>query len=209
MARTKQQPEIQEEIVQARTIRRRVVRQQPVQTVEQQIQVQEQVQINYLKKSSNKKMSKITSLVKKPAGILFILLLIAIGGFSYYFYKYNVVSKNAVVDSQQKAEEAKKKTDEVVNMVSKLMVVKDSTNAVLATIADKSKLEGQKFFESAENGDDLILFPNMQKAVIYRPSINKIIDIGPFNPNAQASTSTAPAVVKSEATTSKAASQSQ
>jgi len=155
------------------------------------MQEPEQVQINYSKKVSNKKMSKITSFTKKPAGILLVLLVIALGGFGYYFQKYNAVAKNPAAESAQKAEEAKKKTEEVVSQISKLIMVTDSTNAVLATIADKSKLSGQKFFDLAENGDELVLFPNMQKAVIYRPSVNKIIDVGPFNPNAQASSTPA------------------
>jgi hypothetical protein len=135
-------------------------------------------------------MSKVISFIKKPVGILTVLLILALGGFGYYFTKYNAVTKDPSTIAKEKAADAKKKTDEVVKKVSDLMILSNTDNAVLATITDKSKLAGQKFFDVAENGDELLLFPNMMKAVIYRPSINKIIDVGPFNPNAGA-TSTA------------------
>ena len=154
-------------------------------------------QINYsesdFKKVPNfqiKKMSKVISFIKKPVGILTILLVVALGGLGYYYEKYNAVTKDPSTIAKEKAEDAKKKTDAVVKKISDLMILSNTDNAVLATITDKSKLAGQKFFDVAENGDELVLFPNMMKAVIYRPSINKIIDVGPFNPNAGATSTT-------------------
>ena len=135
-------------------------------------------------------MSKVISFIKKPVGILTILLVVALGGLGYYYEKYNAVTKDPSTIAKEKAEDAKKKTDAVVKKISDLMILSNTDNAVLATITDKSKLAGQKFFDVAENGDELVLFPNMMKAVIYRPSINKIIDVGPFNPNAGATSTT-------------------
>lgn len=156
-------------------------------------------------------MSKIFSFIKKPVGILTILLVVTAGGFGYYFTKYNAITKDPQAITKQKAEEAKKKTDALVKKISELIVVTDASNAVSATITDKEKLKDERFFDLAQNGDDLILFPKMMKAVLYRPSINKIIDVGPFNPNATAQPSVnapatpsapnaAPAAVKASTT---------
>ena len=104
-------------------------------------------------------------------------------------------------------------TQKVVAEIKQLMIIPDDSGAVLATIADKTKLAGQKFFELAQNGDDVVLFPAMGKAVLYRPTIHRIIDVGPFNSQANQShvqqpantplvnaPSPAPTVVKKSAT---------
>lgn len=46
----------------------------------------------------------------------------------------------------------------------------------LAIITDIEKLKDQPFFQKAENGDKLLIYKNSQKAILYRPSKNKIID---------------------------------
>lgn len=123
------------------------------------------------------------SFIKKPTVILSTLLIIAAIGFAYYYVQYHNVTRNPAADAQ-------KNTDKVVAEISRLMIITDPTGAVLATITDKSKLAGQKFFDVSQNGDDLVLFPAMSKAVLYRPSVDKIIDVGPFTPNAPQASST-------------------
>lgn len=51
----------------------------------------------------------------------------------------------------------------------------------IATVSDKSSLSGQDFFKSAENGDKVLIYTVAKKAVLYRPSIGKIIEVGPVN----------------------------
>ena len=46
----------------------------------------------------------------------------------------------------------------------------------LATVKDVSKLQGQQFFQDAQNGDKVLIFPKAGKAVIIRPSTNKVIE---------------------------------
>ncbi len=130
-------------------------------------------------------MKKFFAFIKKPVGILSLLLVVALGACGYFYSQYHKLSVDPRAQSQA---DAQKKTDEMIAKISKLMVVSDTSNAVIATIADKSKLVGQKFFDNAQNGDVLVLLPNMSKAVIYRPLLDKIIDIGPFNPSAATST---------------------
>lgn len=52
----------------------------------------------------------------------------------------------------------------------------------MATINDAaSAKESQPFLVNAENGDTLIVYPNAQQAIVYRPSTNKLITVGPVN----------------------------
>ena len=73
---------------------------------------------------------------------------------------------------------------QVVDRVSKLMLVPSET-PVVAVVSDLSKLKGQLFFANAEEGDVVLMFPHAQKAVLYSPSLNKIIEVAPITNNTQ------------------------
>ncbi len=51
----------------------------------------------------------------------------------------------------------------------------------VAAVSDVSKLQGQQFFVNAKNGDQVLIYSNAKKAILYRPSTNKIIEVGPVN----------------------------
>lgn len=50
----------------------------------------------------------------------------------------------------------------------------------LATVEDKAKLNSE-FLRSAENGDKLLVYKNAKKVILYRPSIDRIIEVGPVS----------------------------
>ena len=117
-------------------------------------------------------MHKMKKLVTKRNSIFVLIIILAIG-FVYYFAQYRKLSKdpNAL---------AKEKTAQVIKKISELAVVPNDPNAVLASVSDITKLKGQTFFENAQNGDEIVIFPTAMRAVLYRPSIDKIINIGPL-----------------------------
>lgn len=102
--------------------------------------------------------------------VIFILVLV---GFVYYFIKYEQLKNDPAATARAAATKA-------VKELSQVMVVPDDSNPVLATVSDKDKLKGQPFFEDAENGDEVIIFPASMKAVLYRPATHKIVDIAPL-----------------------------
>lgn len=69
--------------------------------------------------------------------------------------------------------------DVVTNRVSKHYLLPDETPA-LATVEDQNKLSSE-FLRSAEDGDKLLVFKNAKKVILYRPSIDKIIEVGPVS----------------------------
>jgi cytoskeletal protein RodZ len=77
------------------------------------------------------------------------------------------------------AEIAKRDSDALVGKVSQLIQLPDE-EAVIATVDDKDKLKEQPFFADAENGDKVLIFSAASRAVIYRPSENRIINSGPI-----------------------------
>lgn len=79
-----------------------------------------------------------------------------------------------------------KKTDDLNNVaviiekVSRHYKLPESEEPALATVTDKSKIS-TPFLNSAENGDKLLIYQDAKKIIIYRPSIDRIIDTGPVS----------------------------
>jgi hypothetical protein len=50
-----------------------------------------------------------------------------------------------------------------------------------ATVSDITKLQDQKFFTNAQNGDKVLIYPVARIAILFRPLTRKIISVGPIN----------------------------
>lgn len=130
--------------------------------------------------------------------LLFAVLLV---GFVYYFSQYQKLSKSSTQIS-------KEKTEALLKEVSKVAILPNDPNVQVATVTDINKLKGQAFFSTAQNGDVILIFPTAKEAILYRPSIRKIVSISQLSstqPTGQVfSTSTKEALssFKKNATTS-------
>lgn len=111
----------------------------------------------------------------KKLGFAAVLALAIVGvGSSYYFYdKYN---KAQVLGTQNQLEEVRS----IVEKVSELMEL-PSEDPTAATVSDVEKLRDQPFFARALNGDKVLIYQGAKKAILYRPSTHKIIDVAPVN----------------------------
>ena len=94
---------------------------------------------------------------------LVVVVIVALIGTTYYFYnKYKRVSVSEV--------------NEIAGKVGKLMELPGEA-PTLGTVTDKDKLKDQPFFANSQNGDKVLIYPLAGKAILYRPSINKIIEV--------------------------------
>lgn len=124
-------------------------------------------------------MKKIFSLPKKfltPIGIILIIAAASIP--SYYFYNQYQKSQELL---KNPTEAAKEEVRALVAKVGSLLELPQGEEPTVATVSDKEKLKDQAFFAKAENGDKVLIYTNAKKAILYRPSTNKVIDVAPVN----------------------------
>lgn len=110
--------------------------------------------------------------------LIILIVVLACAGTSYFFYnKYQKTQK--LLKDPTAAQQAEIK--DVTSKVSKLMDLPQGEDPSVATVLDKEKLKDQLFFARTENGDKVIIYTKAQKAILYRPSTNKIIEVAPIN----------------------------
>lgn len=114
--------------------------------------------------------------------ITIVIVLVIIAPAYFFYLQYEKTQKQL----ESPTDAAREEVAMVVQQVGKLMLLPSDEEPTLATVSDKSKLANQAFFERAQNGDKVLIFTKSKKAYLYRPSINKIIDVGPVNIGGQA-----------------------
>lgn len=120
--------------------------------------------------------------VKTLLAVLVIAVLGGAGYAAYYYYnQYAKVVKNPEIITKQEA-------DYLSERVGKLMKLPNE-QPTIATVLDKTKLKDQAFFKDAENGDKVLVYMDEKQAILYRPSENLIIEVGPVNIDNTAGTS--------------------
>lgn len=107
--------------------------------------------------------------------VVLIVLVLLLSPSGYFYWRYR----------QEKMRNAPEDVASLVKEVGALMELPDETPTV-ATVAEKEKLQEQGVFKKAENGDKVLFFLTEQRAVLYRPSTHKIIDVLPIR-NSQSS----------------------
>lgn len=129
--------------------------------------------------STNNLRARVKQLSRVQAFLtLLIVVLIAAGG--YFAYKYDQANKD-VERLANPQEAAKEEVTRLTNRVGQLMEIPQGETPTLATVSDASKLKSQAFFAKAENGDKVLIFTKAKRAVLYRPSTDKIIEVAPVN----------------------------
>lgn len=107
--------------------------------------------------------------------VLVSILLIAIAAAGYFYLK---VKKLETVTSGQDSSQA------LLDQVSKLIILPQDEQPTIATVTDTEKLKDQAFFANAQAGDKVIIYTTAKKAILFRPSENKIVEVAPLNINA-------------------------
>ena len=76
----------------------------------------------------------------------------------------------------------------LVAKISKSLALPSDEDPTVATVTDPEKLSGQFFFKDAKRGDKLLIYQNAKKVILYRPSENRVVEVGVVDLNQQPGT---------------------
>lgn len=112
-----------------------------------------------------------------------VALLVVVGGIGaggYYYNKYSD-SQKEVKRLSNPQEAAKSQVSDAVAKIGRLVDLPSGETPTLATVTDPAKLKDQAFFANSKVGDQVLIYTQAKKAILYRPSTNKILEIAPVN----------------------------
>lgn len=110
--------------------------------------------------------------------IITAVLVVLAGAPAVYFYRQY---QNVQLKLQNPTEAAKQEAQDITKAVGKLIELPGGEEPTVATVTDVTKLSDQAFFAQAQNGDKVLIYAKAAKAVLFRPSTNKIIEVAPVN----------------------------
>jgi hypothetical protein len=112
---------------------------------------------------------------KKLLGGLIIIALIIWLAHGY------ITTRNQLEQAKNSPSGSGSQTDQLVGKVGRLVDLPPGETPTIATVNDSTKLKNQAFFADAKNGDKVLIYSKAGKAVLYRPSTNRIIEYSTVN----------------------------
>lgn len=103
---------------------------------------------------------------RKFVVILLILLFIALLTSAFLFVKYKRELNSNPVNRQR----------ELTQQLGQLIEMPNE-EPVISTVLDKSKLTNKTLAKRAQNGDQLFIFTDSKRLILYRPSDHKVVDM--------------------------------
>lgn len=119
-------------------------------------------------KRFSKKQIKIGGVV-----IIIIVIIVAILGFHQYQMYGSIAAPGGKLSPTQ--------ISNLIAEVGDKMIIPKGETPTIATVTDIAKLESQPFFKNAQNGDKVLIFGSTNTAILYRPTIHKIVMVSPVN----------------------------
>jgi len=127
-----------------------------------------------------------TIISKKAKLIIGLSVFIVIAGFLLRFTPFGQrvplpqFAKNVIVGQSEEAKKAQE-TKNLVTKVGQYIILPKGEDPVVALINDRELLaKEQKFYQDAQNGDVLLIYPKAAKAIIYSPKRNILVNVGPL-----------------------------
>ena len=115
------------------------------------------------------------------------IVLVAVVSASYFYAKY----RDAQFRLTNPTAAAQQEVKQLLSKIGAFMQLPTDEEPTVATVTDPEKLKDQPFFAGSQNGDKVLIYTKARKAILYRPSTNKIIDVAPVNIGAPATPSAA------------------
>ncbi len=107
--------------------------------------------------------------------LVLFLAVVSTVGWAITYSKYKVL-KNPEIATQEELKE-------IISRVERFMVLPKDETPTLATVSDPEKLREQPFFANAQMGDKVLIYSQSRKAILWRPSSGKIIELSSVTPS--------------------------
>jgi hypothetical protein len=124
------------------------------------------------------KKRRVTTVALRALGVLVVTG--SLGTAAYFYAEYKKVTEVRTPEAE---------LESIVADISEHFELPTSETPTLATVTDREKLSGQEFFASSQNGDKVLLYQEGRKAILYRPSTGKIVNVAPIGVEESASVS--------------------
>ena len=113
--------------------------------------------------------------------LVVILVLVLIALFASIYSQRKTTKKIARLSTVSGQKEvAKKEIDSLVAKVNKLIILPKNETPTVATVANVNELaKTQAFYSDASNGDKVLIYFKAEKAYIYNPNKNILVNVGP------------------------------
>ncbi len=135
-----------------------------------------------MKYHEEEKLIKVPMTKRRFSNIIILVIMITSFSFGgYFYYKYKKLQNSPNVTAQKEAKD-------LLAKVAQIYLIPTGEEPTIATVSDPTALKNQAFFSSSQKGDKVLIFTKAGKAVLYRPSINKIIEVAPINNDAKNTT---------------------
>lgn len=106
---------------------------------------------------------------RKPIVALVLLVMILTAGCAYMFVQYRqVLKKEARTDKERIA---------VITERIAPTVMLPNEQPTIATVKNVHDLNEPQLAKQAENGDELLVYADARRVILYRPSLEKIVDM--------------------------------
>jgi len=113
--------------------------------------------------------------VKTKLIVALVALFVGSAAFGFSYYKEVV----GLRENPQKI--AQEEVGKTVAKVSAHMLLPEGETPTVATVTDTETLKKQPFFANANVGDRVLIYASALKAILYRPELDKIIEVAPLN----------------------------
>ncbi len=107
-------------------------------------------------------------------------LALVIFGILFWRSQHQVKELRDSLDSKVNATKIAEENKALLERVGAVIILPDDETPTIATVSDLDKLKGQPFFAKAELGDKVLIYAKAKKAILYRPSTNKIVELAPL-----------------------------
>lgn len=129
---------------------------------------------------------KRSSLVSKIVPIVAVVLLGAGCGAAFFSFTRPALTPPAgnaaaAAETNKQSGVPSDDADAIVAAVGRIMLLPAGERPTLARVTNLDNLRGESFFDNAAIGDVVLMYKGALKAILYRPSENKIIEVAPIS----------------------------